>query len=1226
MPTYDTPNSQHTYEVPTDAVAVDIEVVGGSGGSGGRSRDYGLTDGGAGGKITGRYDVTGGETLVVYVGQDGADGNSSNDGGPGGSTPYNQLSGGNGTRNYTYGGGGGAPSVLTTLSGAIIALGEGGGGGAGGKDYNSYGAGAGGGGARGGRGGAGNHGGSDAEDGDGTGAGGDGADAESTTDGGDGGTEAGTQLSNVSTGSSKSGPHVIITAQTPPAAPTDVTVTDVRATEVDLSWTDVADDEDKYKISKSRDGGATWTDVTDLPADTTSTTVTGLRTGEEYVMKVTASNEVGEKSATATPVTTDLPDEDQPQLGNGVEDEVAVDRETAPSNYGDVRIQIRETDQSSWDSSAAGFAEFIGNYDTLTMEFVGREDGEEYEVRARTETEHRTGAWTTSVSTVTAFPSPSGPTTAAVDETSVTLSWTDNADNEDGFRIYRRKQYESGFGPVQQIASLGPNTESYTDDTVQPGKTYQFEVEAYTPYSTASDSLQVTTTDAGVHQRAVPSQGWYVEIDHPDGTTRTLQPGEDAQAKPTLNDLPEVVIPVRQDSHWAESDAWERQPMRVWRDGDRLPITQLAEIRETPAGVELVGRGGIRKGSASDDIRQVVERQPSAGGDGAHTVIRDILSTVGIPHTVDDPPAAENQLITTLDATSGFDDYLITAAPAAPIINEGDQLRPARTCYIETPQEINEDNIVGNISTNWTSTEAVAIDVTDSPGYTKAQWTVDLDYDLDASDYGIYIRAGDDFYGTITLYADGQEVGYYFRSSQRERSGETDVAWVDIGDDPDKPDLSGSTTFEIQTTDGGDAAGGTVYIDCIALFDTDYWTGSNFDNTLNADNKLDGPPGLYAPVDIDFHVPPLLRATGARLEATLSSTANGQALGVAPGEDPDESAFTTTAGTETLETDFGSSYGTFIARATLGGVDATSDDTEVETSVTRHRTEPQTLSELTLTYDSLNTPTVARPLEDRAIVIINELGDRADIIWELQWDPSIDDIRLVACLPGQRTSDADPELADYNVTKNIAGEIHRAVIRGRTERVTGETFVADPGGTSLDNDRIKKDSERVYDPSTGEEFERGSAGDYTMEYLLGNINAGAADSAMTDGETYAIDYEEKARGEAFQAGTDFQNPVVEDITALTTDAECEEAATFLVQQLDEPLWTADVTIPRQEAGFDLIDEIDPSRLPSPPGDGYRLNSVDESPREIRLTLGSRPTLSDTLERIRASVRRTARDV
>ena len=53
--------------------------------------------------------------------------------------------------------------------------------------------------------------------------------------------------------------------------------------------------------------------------------------------------------------TTQLPDEDQPVLGNGVEDGVAVDRESAVTNYGDVRIQTRETGQSSWDGSATGF-------------------------------------------------------------------------------------------------------------------------------------------------------------------------------------------------------------------------------------------------------------------------------------------------------------------------------------------------------------------------------------------------------------------------------------------------------------------------------------------------------------------------------------------------------------------------------------------------------------------------------------------------------------------------------------------------------------------------------------------------------------------------------------------------------------------------------------------------------------------------------------------------------
>jgi hypothetical protein len=165
----------------------------------------------------------------------------------------------------------------------------------------------------------------------------------------------------------------------------------------------------------------------------------------------------------------------------------------------------------------------------------------------------------------------------------------------------------------------------------------------------------------------------------------------------------------------------------------------------------------------------------------------------------------------------------------------------------------------------------------------------------------------------------------------------------------------------------------------------------------------------------------------------------------------------------------------------------------------------------------------------------------------------------------------------------------------------------------------------VYDPSTGTEFTRGPNADYEMAYLLGTITQ-VAGSSMTDGDTYEISYDEKARGEDFQPNTDFENAVYEQITAFTTDAECQEAAAFIVQQSNSPLWTAEVTIPRAEAGFDLINEIDPSRLPSPPNGGYRLQRIEETPRELRLTLGSRPSIQETVQRIRSSVQRTARDV
>jgi hypothetical protein len=51
----------------------------------------------------------------------------------------------------------------------------------------------------------------------------------------------------------------------------------------------------------------------------------------------------------------------------------------------------------------------------------------------------------------------------------ITIGWIDQASNEDGYRIYRDGSL---------IATLGPNTTSYTDSPPRPGP-HTYEVEAY---------------------------------------------------------------------------------------------------------------------------------------------------------------------------------------------------------------------------------------------------------------------------------------------------------------------------------------------------------------------------------------------------------------------------------------------------------------------------------------------------------------------------------------------------------------------------------------------------------------------------------------------------------------------------------------------------------------------------------------------------------------------------
>ncbi len=58
----------------------------------------------------------------------------------------------------------------------------------------------------------------------------------------------------------------------------------------------------------------------------------------------------------------------------------------------------------------------------------------------------------------------------------IALSWEDNADNEDGFKVERRLQTEPNFS---EIASVGPNVTIYTDATVSPATAYCYRVQAF---------------------------------------------------------------------------------------------------------------------------------------------------------------------------------------------------------------------------------------------------------------------------------------------------------------------------------------------------------------------------------------------------------------------------------------------------------------------------------------------------------------------------------------------------------------------------------------------------------------------------------------------------------------------------------------------------------------------------------------------------------------------------
>jgi hypothetical protein len=84
---------------------------------------------------------------------------------------------------------------------------------------------------------------------------------------------------------------------------------------------------------------------------------------------------------------------------------------------------------------------------------------------------------------------PSGLSATAISRTRIDLSWTDNADNETGFKIERSKRVNTNF---TQIATVGQDVTSYIDTTVKKNTLYYYRVRATNEYGDSDYSNEAS--------------------------------------------------------------------------------------------------------------------------------------------------------------------------------------------------------------------------------------------------------------------------------------------------------------------------------------------------------------------------------------------------------------------------------------------------------------------------------------------------------------------------------------------------------------------------------------------------------------------------------------------------------------------------------------------------------------------------------------------------------------
>lgn len=288
----------------------------------------------------------------------------------------------------------------------------------------------------------------------------------------------------------------VLTPNTAPLeAPSGLSASAGSSSSITLHWTDNAASETGYKVERKA-GSGNYTEIKSLSANATSYTDNGLAAATTYYYRVKASRagEDSNYSNEAHAKTDDngnLPDDAPYNLkaANLSNTSVKLTWSEISSNETGFKIERKKTSSGSW-----GLIDTVGaNVKTYTDTGLSEKTTYYYRVRAYNSSGYSDYSNTISITTANASEKPDAPSSLkiTVNSNSISLTWNDNSDNEDGFKIYRKASDESSYDLVKTVSA---GVESWTDTNVDKGTTYYYKVYAYndsgnSDYITASGSL-----------------------------------------------------------------------------------------------------------------------------------------------------------------------------------------------------------------------------------------------------------------------------------------------------------------------------------------------------------------------------------------------------------------------------------------------------------------------------------------------------------------------------------------------------------------------------------------------------------------------------------------------------------------------------------------------------------------------------------------------------------------
>ena len=329
-----------------------------------------------------------------------------------------------------------------------------------------------------------------------------------------------------------------------PNEPEDLEATAASPSEVDLSWADNSDNEDGFKIERKEEGG-TYSVIATVPTDTTTYKDTSVEEEKTYYYRVKAFNGKGDSAYS-----------NEVQVTTPAQQTVP----SAPTNLAASASSCSEV-ALSWTDNSDNEEHFVverakkgGTYSILatldpdTTEYTDStvEGGKIYYYRVKAvngagDSEYSNEA---NVSVPECETVPNAPTNlsgTAVSSSEIDLTWNDNSDNEDGFKIERKEE----GGTYSEVASLPENTTIYKDTGLSADTTYYYRVKAFNSKgeSNYSNEISIKTESAPAEQTVIKLQPDN-EMMIVNGVQQEIDPGRGT--KPVI--IPKwgrTVVPIR---------------------------------------------------------------------------------------------------------------------------------------------------------------------------------------------------------------------------------------------------------------------------------------------------------------------------------------------------------------------------------------------------------------------------------------------------------------------------------------------------------------------------------------------------------------------------------------------------------------------------------------------------------------------------------------------------------